>query len=350
MATTPNSPVTPESSAPPAATTPSATAPVVNKTDTSAPVTTPVQTPTDKPAIAPEAIVAPGDGILDALKGDLTPVVDDVPASQPVDLATKYKDDPAVQALLAEQKQYAPIVDVLKGNKYAIASPQELTEQLADSNALYDIMNGRASSAQLLDVMLKNPAWSNESKQKAISDIVQYIGQLTGQPIAAAAAGQPIKDPAMERVEKLEAAIKADRDAKDLAAFTARVGTAKTTIQGKIGELLKGTFLDGDAEYVMSQLGSQFTQDKVMGIVEAAERGDFTQVQKAIQKVKNAEATRFKNYYDRIIAMKTKKADTIPQQVAGGSAPAPAVEPGNVVSLNTDERRAKMLQEFRSGQ
>jgi len=268
-----------------------------------------------------------------------------------VDLATKYKDDPAVQALIAEKTQFAPIAEAIKANRYEIPNPEELKLQLEDSNALYDIANGKKPASALLEKLISNPAWSQEQKNAVISDIAQFISKQTGQPIAAAAAGQ-VEDPAMAEIKKMRAE-QAAKDAKvEQDAFVARVATGKTTLTAKVDELLKGSWLDGESAYIYSLIGNKVGgPEKALELIAAAERGDFTQFQKALQAVKNEEAVRHVERNKRLLEMQKKKGATIPAQVAGGSPAAPTPEPGtNIVELDADKRRAAMLANFRAGQ
>lgn len=334
--------ITPDASAAPA----SSPAPASPAPDAGQPSAQPSGTPAGSPpAVAADAQpVAPSNDQLDLLKDDLAVSAAD-PAQQPTDLATKYKDDPAVQALVAEKAAFTPMAEILAASQ--IAKPEELKGTIDDAYALYSVVAGQKPASALLETMLANPAWTPEQKNAVIADLAKYISTKTGQPIAAAAAGQPITDPAMAAIEQMKAERKAEKDAANLQAFTQRVNTAKATISAKVGELLTGTFLEGDAAYVVNQFGSILGLDKAMAIIESAERGDFKEIEKALKAVKTAEAQRFKSYTDRLIAMKTKKANTIPAQVAGGSAPSAAPENPDVAPLETDARRKWMAERFK---
>lgn len=346
-------PTTPAGGTPPpaapASATPAAAAPVATPAASGgAPATPPGAPAGAAPAAAPDPAAPASGGILDLLADDLKEIPVD-PAA-PVDLATKYKDDPQVQALIAEQAKFGPVAEIMKGNRYEIPSPEELKLQLEDSNTLYDIASGKKPASSLLDIMLKNPAWTPEQKNAIVSDIAQYISKLTGQPIAAAAAGAPtIEDPAMAEIKKMRAEQAAERQTAELKTFTTRVETAKTTIVGKVNELLTGTWLEGEGDYIYALLGAKFAgPEKAMELIAAAEKGDFTQIQKTLQAVKNEEALRFKARNERLIAMQKKKGATIPTQATGGSPAAPNAEPGNVVELDADKRRKQMLEQFRN--
>jgi hypothetical protein len=355
MSTTPSAPV--ESSAPPAVSaTPPATSPAAStppaSSGTAAAVATP-PTAATPPAVT-EPVAAPAGDFSDLLAEDLKPLVAEPVAAPGAadDLATKYKDDPAVQALIAEKTAFAPISKVIQGNRYAIPNPEELKLQLEDSNTLYDIAAGKKPASSLLETMLANPQWSQEQKNAIIADIAQFIAKKTGQPIAAAAAGQPtIEDPAMAEIKKIRAEQQAEKDRQAQEAFTVRVNTAKTTLSTKVSELLTGTWLEGESDYVMALLGQKFAgADKAMEVVAAVERGDFAPITKALQAIKNEEATRYVARNKRMIELQKKKGATIPAQVAAGSPAAPAAEPGNIVELDPDKRRAAMLASYRSGQ
>lgn len=349
MSTTPSAPI--ESSAPPAV---SATPPAASATPASpvAAVTTPpAATP---PATATEPVAAPAGDFSDLLAEDLKPIVAEPVAAPSAadDLATRYKDDPAVQALLAEKTAFAPISEVIKGNRYAIPNPEELKLQLEDSNALYDIAAGKKPASALLETMLSNPQWSQEQKNAIIAGIARFISTKTGTPIAAAAAGQPtIEDPAMAEIKKIRAEQAAEKEKQTQEAFSVRVNTAKATLGTKVSELLTGTWLEGEGDYVMALLGAKFAgPEKAMEVVAAVERGDFAPITKALQAIKNEEATRYVARNKRMIELQKKKGATIPAQVAGGSPAAPAAEPGNIVEMDPDKRRAAMLASYRSGQ
>jgi len=299
------------------------------------------------PAAAPVTPTAPAADYSDLLADDLkTPVAEPPAAGGTADLATKYANDPAVLAVLTEHGQYKPLAETIKGNRYAIPDPAELKLQLEDSNTLYDVMSGKAPASALLETMMANPNWTQEIKQKVIADLAQFVSKATGQPIAAAAAGQ-VEDPAMAEIKKMRAEQAADRAQQENAKLTARVNTAKTTITAKVNELLTGTFLEGEGDYVYSLIGSKFPQERAMELVEAAERGDFTQIQKAFQVVKNEEAVRYVARNQRMIELAKKRANTIPKQVAGGTPPAPAADAPPVIEMDANKRRAQMLKELR---
>lgn len=352
MSTTPSGPIDSTAGAPPASSAPPATNPAAAAPPAS-PSSTPVaaQPPAAAVPATAEPVAAPAGDFSDLLADDLKPLVAEPAPVGEVDLATKYKDDPAVQALIAEKTQFAPIAEAIKANRYEIPNPEELKLQLEDSNALYDIANLKKPASDLIAKMLANPAWTQEQKNAVIADIAQYIGKVTGQPIAAAAAGA-VEDPAMAEIKKMRAEQAADKAQKEQEAFTARVNTAKTTLTTKVTELLTGTWLEGEGDYIMGLLGSKFAgPERAMEIVNAVERGDFAPIQKALQAIKNEEAKRYVLRNQRMIELQKKKGATIPAQVAGGSPAAPTPEPGNnVVEMDADKRRAKMLADFRSGQ
>lgn len=356
MATTPTTPSTPAA----APVTPAAATPTPSVTPATPAAATPIPaaaapaTPaTPATPAAAEPAVPTGD-FSDLLADDLKPIAAEpaVPAAPApgADLATKYKDDPQVQQLITEHAAAKPIAETIKANRYAIANPEELKLQLEDSNALYDIMYGKKKASDLVQIMLSNPAWDKATKDAVIADLRDYIGRVTGQPIAAAAAGQPIQDPAMAEIEKIKAERQAEKDSQAQAALVTRVNTARATLTTKVNELLTGTWLEGEGEYIMARLGEKFGgAEKAMEVVSMVERGEFSQITKALQQIKNEEAVRLKARTDRLIEMKKKKAATIPAQVAGGTPAAPAQEPTNVVELDPDKRRKQMLDNWRSG-
>jgi hypothetical protein len=299
----------------------------------------------DTPAVIPAAQPAaaePVDGsvsdVSDLLKDDLAVAADP--------FAELVKDKPELQerltALTQAEQTLNQVNEVIGSLRYEIKDHNELKLQLTDAQHLYDIMHGKVPASVLLDVMMNNPEWKPEQKTAILQELADYIGKKTGKPVAAAAAGQDgLKDPVQARLDALEAERAREKQAIENEKFNKRVEAAKGTALTKLGELLKGSWLEGEGDYIFSAIGARLA-GKEQQAIEAIERGDFKFLEKALREVRTDEAKRFKARMDRMIEQKKKKAGAIPAQVAAGT-PAAGSQPEEAKpELDPEKRKAQM--------
>lgn len=351
MATTPTTPSIPSAdraaaefaSSAPAATPATPAAASTPATPATQPATSPATPPVTPAVDAPVADAASLDGIADLLKDDLVPAAD--PAA-PIDPLEALKDNPRVQELIGHENT---IKEALKLSAY-LKEPAHIADAIRDADIIWKISDGKENISVILEAARAEAARLNtpERFQKILGDFKTYYEQLTGQPLAAAAAGQPTPalTPEQQRLAAVEKELTDRKTAETKAATAKRITTARSTIMENINTALKGTWLDGEGERMLGLIGSQLGADSTMKIVEAAERKNFTEITKALTTARNQEAVLFKARIERMIAAKKAKQATIPNQVAGGT-PAASPEPGEQkVEMDKEKRVAQMTAQF----
>lgn len=347
MSTTPVTPSIPSADAAAAAW--DASAPKADPTPAAA---TPAATP-GTPATPSAAVVTPPasdpvpatglEGLDDLLADDLkAPVADAAaPVIDPADPLAALKDNPRVQELIAAE---TTVKNLLTKSEY-VKEAAHIEAAIADADVLWKISEGKADVGVILDAAkTTNP----QSFAKILGDFKAYYEKETGQPLAAAAAGVTPQTEEQKRLALVEKELADRKTAETQAATTKRIGAARTKVMENINTSLKGTWLDGEGERLLTIVGSQLGADSTMKIVEAAEKGDFSQVNKALIAARNQEAVLFKARIDRMIAAKKAKAATIPTQVAGGTTPALNEPVADGVEMDAEKRRAKMLASYQS--
>ncbi len=325
----------------------------------STPATPPATAPTPStpaapstPAIptTPAAPEVPGtvevpDGLTDLLKDDLAPLTPETP--QGADPLEALKDNPRVQELLQHE---TTVKNLLTKSEY-IKEAAHIENAIADADVLWKIIEGKEHPKAIFEALKQtNPA----AFQNVLAQIRQYVEQETGQPIAAAAAGQPTAalTPEQQRLAVVEKELTDRKNAETQAAFTKRVESTKTAVLTKINDSLKGTSFEGEGEYFLSLIGAKMAQKAGMqratqDMVDAVEKNDFKLLEKTLREARNEEAVRIKARIDRMVAAKKSKAATIPTQVAGGAPPAPADPEAVQVEMDPEKRRAAMVAQLR---
>jgi hypothetical protein len=259
------------------------------------------------------------------------------------------KDNPRVMELVANETL---VKGLLTKSEY-IKDPAHIEAAIVDADVLWKISEGKADPSMILEAMRNNPANTPEQFQGVIAKLRTYIEELTGQPVAAAAAGIDPNDPAAKKLAEIEGKLtesekreKTRQQAEENTKQVARITATKTQLTANLSKSLEGTWLEGEGDYFFSLVGSKLA-GKEMNVVEAAEKGDFKMVEKAIREARNEEAVRFQARVARMKALKTKNNATVPKQAAGGS-PAASVEPAvAATSTDTETRRERMLKELR---
>jgi hypothetical protein len=317
----------------PAAAQPPATGAPAPGTTTEPNATTPAG---DAPVTAVDDLAAV---LGDDLKPPAAAVID--PNADPLET---FKDHPRVQQLLQAE---STVANLLTKSEY-IKEAAHIEAAITDADVLWQITDGKQDPGVLLEAVKANKP---EIYPQVIQQLKTYIERVTGQPIAAAAAGQV--DPAnMTPEQKRIAAIEKElnerkaADAKaeeqaNLAAFNKRVETARNTVTAKVTELIKDSWLDGEGEtpYLMSLLANKLA-GKEQQLIDAVEKGDFKLIEAALKQVRSDEAKRFEARSKRIAAMKGKKVATIPVQASGGSPASSGAPAANAPLLTKDQRIA----------
>jgi hypothetical protein len=211
-------------------------------------------------ASAPDAAVQPPKpGTTDAI-----PAVDPNAAAQPDPNAQPnpnasleaLKDDPRVIELLAQEEQFKAYQEAFQDLPYQVSNPEEAKQQLTDAGMLYDIVSGKRPASDLLKVMAENNHWTPEQKQAVFSDLAKFIGEQTGQPVVAAAAGkQQFTDPIQQELADIKGKLTAREQAEANAEQQKEQTRVNTAFESQIAELCKD-FPD-DAKFYGSRVAAK---------------------------------------------------------------------------------------------
>lgn len=294
-------------------------------------------------ASAPDA-QPPKPGTTDAI-----PAVDPNAAAQPDPNAQPnpnasleaLKDDPRVIELLAAEEQFKAFQEVLEGLPYAVTNPEEAKQQFSDAGMLYDIVSGKRPASDLLKVMTENNHWTPEQKQAVFGDLAKFIGEQTGQPVVAAAAGKPqFTDPVMQKLAAIEERQKAEDAARDNAKQQAEQARVNTAFEGQIAELCKD-FPD-DAKFYGSRVAAKIAGNTA--IIAQVAKGNFAQVRKLFTEERNADVERFKRWSDGLLTKKLDDKNKLPTQPNGGVVPQGTQPLKFKTQKEAEDYRLKILQ------
>lgn len=261
------------------------------------------------------------------------------PNAQP-DPLEGLKENPRVIELLAAEEQHKAFQEALQGLPYTVESPQELKAQLGDASMLYDIVSGKRSPSELLEVMMANNHWTPEQQNKVLTDLAQYISTKTGQPVAAAAAGQKFDDPVQKELSEIKGKLTAREQAEQQAAQQAE----QTRVQGTFNKWIDDKCKDfpKDAEYYSHQVVAKIAgNDQILAQVA---KGNFAQVNKLFAEARNADVERFKRWSNGLVDKSKAQQAALPRQPNG----AVAATTGQPVAFKNDaERQEHMLKILR---
>jgi hypothetical protein len=265
------------------------------------PVVTPVAdaTPTPvandpTPTPTPES-VDPGD--IDALLA--AEITEETPAQpSPDDPFAAVKDNPQFQELSQAAESFKAVME-------AAGAPdvKTLQAQIGDAHALYSVVDGKANAGQLMEQL---SVYGPEVQQRVAQELASWLtekGFIQG--------GAP-KDPALVEIENIKAALAQQKEVEQQQALTRRVDGAKSLVHGEIGKFLEAKGLKGQEARFLQLIGPQFA-GKEMQLVEAAEKGDFKLVSKALQTAYNNEVKYMQSWFKALKERKQTKQDGIPK-------------------------------------
>jgi hypothetical protein len=266
------------------------------------------------------------------------------------------KDNPRVKELVQAE---TTLKGLLTGKSEYVTEPRHIDAAIVDADVLWKISEGKMKVDAILDPLKTvNPA----QHKQVLEDLRAYLLKETGVPVAAAAAGQPdlaTMTPEQKDIYELKKKI-ADRDAADqkaeedrkrnetLAVKVKEVNDAKTKIQEKLPELLVNSVFEGESDHFFNLVGAQLAP-KQAELIKQIAAGDFKLLTTAIKQVRSAEATRFAARIERAIALQKKKAATIPNQTAGGTATAGADAAKPPAQTDKEARLKNMVSTLRTG-
>jgi hypothetical protein len=254
--------------------------------------------------------------------------------------------DPRFKELNQFREEVQPLMD-----KYGIPDPKEMDLQLADSKVLYDIMSGKGTPSQLLDVMAQNAGWSRDQQSAIAQDLMGWLtkhGYLKdGQGAQSRGADGKFKDPLEEKVSGIEKSIEDQRKAADQAKETERQTKIFNTFRDQVGKLIEAKGLDKeDLDYYGREIRSLIKPEQFNAIVSRIEKGNFVDVNKLFDQIHTRETTRLKKWSDKQVSNATRREKTQPRTPAGGGPPSPKDGQQKRDLRSSEGRQAAALEEW----
>lgn len=257
--------------------------------------------------------------------------------------------DPRFKELNAFREEVQPVWD-----KYGIPDAKELDLQLADSKVLYDIMQGKGSPSQLLDVMTTSAGWTKDQVSGVAQDL---IGWLTKQGFLKDGQAQNVgqtrgtdgkfKDPLEEKVENITKTLDQQKTEREQAQQRERQGKIFDSFTKKVGELMEAKGIDKeDLHYYGREIRALIPPAQFDAVINRIEKGNFVDVQKFFDQIHTREAARLKRYSDKQVNNATRREKTTPRSPAGGNQPTPAAGQQKRNLQNRDDRLAAATAEW----
>lgn len=256
---------------------------------------------------------------------DAAAVVDPNASVDPNDiealLASEIVEDPAAQpnpddpfAAVKDNPQFVEMsqaAESFKAVMEAAGAPnvENLQAQVQDAHTLYSVVDGKVHAGELLDQL---KIYGPEVQKRVCEQAVEYLtekGFIQG--------GAP-KDPALVEIEQIKASLAQQKEAEQQAQLNTRVNGAKTLVHGEIGKFLESKGLKGQEARFLSMIGPQLA-GKEMSLVEAAEKGDFKAVNKALQSAYNDQVKFMQTWFKALKERKQTKANGIPNIASSGA-------------------------------
>ena len=240
---------------------------------------------------------------------------------------------------------------------HSIPDTKEMGLQLADADVLYKIAVGQARPSDLLNLMAGNAQWTKEQTAAVAGDLIDWLtkgGYLKEGHAQAGGQGKDGKfvDPLEERLDRLERERREGEQRTQRERVTAEQKAYQTKIfnayTDKITELMKGAGLVDDkgnvdkmelAFYVDAVRNAVPSQEHFNAIVKRIEKGNFVDVQKYFDTIRERETKRLQKHTKHLTDQHTRKEGTIPRVSTGGASPTPAGKQKRNLA-NRDDRLA----------
>ena len=236
-----------------------------------------------------------------------------------------------------------------------ISDPQQLQGTVADAVALYDVLDGKQRASNLLELVRQN--YPPQLFQAMVKDISEYFGRLgvsgAAPPQAAGEKGEasgPLKDPALERIDKLENEFKTRVEQEaERTQYQERMQTVQK-FESRISELAQKAKLEGEdiAAYVAgisAVIGKHKDREEMLKRIA---EGKWSDVDRLFTEHHNRELARIKRWNDSILQQKTDRQNGAPKIPAGGAPPAPS-EPQKRSVKTFEDRVAAGLEILQGG-
>jgi hypothetical protein len=258
--------------------------------------------------------------------------------------------DPRFQELNSFKEEVQPLMD-----KYGIPDAKEMDAQLADSKVLYDIMQGKGTPSQLLEVMATAGHWTKEQMAGVAADLKSWLaknGHLeASQGAPQRGADGKFKDPLEERLDNFEKSQKEERERQEREnsqkAESERQTKVFNSFREQVGKLMEGKKIDKeDLDYYGREIRSLIKPEQFNAIIARIEKGNFVDVNKLFEQIYTRESARLKRYADKQVNTATRQAKTQPRNPAGGGTPKPNAGQQKRNLQNRDDRLAAASAEW----
>ena len=229
--------------------------------------------------------------------------IDDTTATQlPEEPQPAANITPEYLAALSQRSQY-------------IRSEADVERATVAADNIWRTISGELSINDLFEaIRSENP----EAYQRIMSDAVEYVSQITGQPIAEGAAGEA-ESPESQRIARIEAMLNEQRATQENAAFAQRVNSVKEQhFLPAVQKAIEGTFLSQDQPFVIQQLGIKY-QGRELELIAQLERGDTTSLNRTIQGLQKEWRDRFNTWAKQIISSRNALSNSLPKTGGDGT-------------------------------
>lgn len=257
---------------------------------------------------------------------------DPVPSSDPVDpiadpapsdpsdpyatleaaMAAELGDDPApVDPATPEPPAVPEAFQQALAISEFVKSPEHVQQAVRAADEVWKVASGQSPVSGLLESMrASNP----QGFETVMAGLIPYIEQVTGKALG----GTPEipADPRDARLSAIEQRFQQEEQARQTAQFNQQIGKAREVGMSFLTEKAKGTFVEGQEQYIWNQIGAkadvspeQMTQMLLTGKTEKLEA--------AFRSVQKDEATRLKAYNANLIKKHRTLANGVPASKGG---------------------------------
>ena len=255
-------------------------------------VADPAAAVTDPNAAAAEPTIDPNDPL-----AALTADIDKLAAEDAVD--PNAPDPQAAQPVPAEFEAALTISPFVRD-----AATVQQAVRAADE--VWKVATGELPARTLIEgIKDANPA----QYRAIIEDLIPYIEGVTGTKFGGKA-GDPV-DPVAQLRAEIEQGKQQEQQQREQAVYQQQVGQASKVALGKVSEMLKGTFAEGNEAYFLAQCASRVNMPEQQMVRELL-AGNTKPLEAALKAVRRDEVTRLKAYNENLIKSRRALAGSVP--------------------------------------
>ncbi len=154
-------------------------------------------------------------------------------------------------------------------------------------------------------------------------DLIPYIEQVTGQKFGINQDAPP--DPRDQRLSALEQRYQAEQQQRQQEAYQQQVGAAQKVATDFLANSLKGTFAEGDNDFILSRIG-QVAGIPEQQMVQQLLAGNTKPFETALKAVQKEETARLKRYNENLVKSYRTLKNSVPGVKGTGASKANANE------------------------